>query len=203
MPTPTFFRLPGEKRERLICAAWREFSSVRFSEASIARILRDAQIPRGSFYQYFADKDDLFTHLLDILYDACLVLAADALRKARGNLFDAVPLVFDRLFDGEMQQTVAQGMELLRRNDTMDMSKILFARAKHYPRLGELLSQSDAGMLLRDDEAFFRDVATLLIVNLMLAMREMLCGGTYETERAALCSRVEIVRRGSTKEGLS
>ena len=202
MPTSTFFRLPEEKRERLTCAAWREFSSVRFSEASINRIVRDAQIPRGSFYQYFADKDDLFFYLLDTLYDACLALAARALREAEGNLFGAVPLVFDLLFTGEKQAQLSQGMELLRRNDTMDMSKILCERANYNPRLEELLRSADLSTLRRDDEAFFRDIATLLIFNLMLAMREMLCGGSYEAERAALCSRVDIVRRGGTKEDL-
>ena len=202
MPTPTFFRLPEEKRARLTDAAWREFSAVRFSEASINRIVRDAQIPRGSFYQYFADKDDLFFYLLDTLYDDCLALAEDALQAARGNLFDAVPLVFDRLFTGEAGRQLAQGMALLRQNDTMDMSQLLFERAKNCAPLDGLLRQADVSVLREDGEAFFRDVVTLLIFNLMLAMREMLCGGLYEAERAALCSRVDIVRRGSTKEGL-
>jgi|P827metagenome_2_1110787.scaffolds.fasta_scaffold01829_12 AcrR family transcriptional regulator len=200
MPTPTFFRLPEEKRARLTGAAWREFSAVRFSEASINRIVRDAQIPRGSFYQYFADKDDLFFYLLDTLYDDCLALAEDALQAARGNLFDAVPLVFDRLFTGEAGRQLAQGMALLRQNDTMDMSQLLFERAKNCAPLDGLLRQADVSVLREDGEAFFRDVVTLLIFNLMLAMREMLCGGSYEAERAALCSRVGIVRRGSTKE---
>ena len=200
MPTPTFFRLPEEKRARLTGAAWREFSAVRFSEASINRIVRDAQIPRGSFYQYFADKDDLFFYLLDTLYDDCLALAEDALQASRGNLFDAVPLVFDRLFTGEAGRQLAQGMALLRQNDTMDMSQLLFERAKNCAPLDGLLRQADVSVLREDGEAFFRDVVTLLIFNLMLAMREMLCGGSYEAERAALCSRVGIVRRGSTKE---
>lgn len=200
MPTPTFFRLPEEKRARLTGAAWREFSAVRFSEASINRIVRDAQIPRGSFYQYFADKDDLFFYLLDTLYDDCLALAEGALQAARGNLFDAVPLVFDRLFTGEAGRQLAQGMALLRQNDTMDMSQLLFERAKNCAPLDGLLRQADVSVLREDCEAFFRDVVTLLIFNLMLAMREMLCGGSYEAERAALCSRVGIVRRGSTKE---
>ena len=64
MPTQTFFRLPSEKRERLTEAAWEEFTRVPFSEASINRIIRGAQIPRGSFYQYFEDKEDLFVHLI-------------------------------------------------------------------------------------------------------------------------------------------
>ncbi len=202
MPTQTFFRLPEEKRLRLTNAAWTEFSSVRFSEASINRIVRAAQIPRGSFYQYFADKDDLFFYLLDTLYDACLALAEEALRDAEGNLFDAVPRVFDLLFTGETQQKLAQGMSLLRQNDTMDMSQILFDRSQSCPQLDKLLQRSDITMLRQSDEAFFRDVATLLIFNLMLAMREALCGASFEAERATLCSRVEIVRRGSIKEEL-
>ena len=199
MPTPTFFRLPEEKRARLTQAAWQEFSSVRFSEASINRIVRAAQIPRGSFYQYFADKDDLFFYLLDTLYDACLTLAEQALRDAAGNLFDAVPRVFDLLFTGETQQKLAQGMALLRQNDTMDMSQILFDRSRSCPQLDELLRRSDVSMLRQSGEAFFRDVATLLIFNLMLAMREVLCGADFARQRETLCSRVDIVRRGSTK----
>lgn len=201
MPTQTFFRLPQEKRERLTRAAWEEFSSVRFSEASINRIVRAARIPRGSFYQYFADKDDLFLYLLDTLYDACIALAADALRAAEGDLFDAAPLVFDRLFTGETRDKVAQGMELLRRNDTLDLSQHLFERARNFPRLDELLCQAELGSLRQSDAPFLRDVVTLLIFNLMLSMREILCGGSYEQERAALCARVDIVRRGSVKEG--
>lgn len=60
MPTSTFFRLPEEKRQRLIEAAWEEFTQNSFSDVSINQIIRAAGIPRGSFYQYFADKGDLF-----------------------------------------------------------------------------------------------------------------------------------------------
>ena len=63
MPSDTFFRLPEAKRERLMEAAWDEFTAVRCSDASINKIIRSAGIPRGSFYQYFADKDDLFLYL--------------------------------------------------------------------------------------------------------------------------------------------
>ena len=51
MPKPTFFRLPEEKRARLLNAAWDEFTRVSLSEASINSIIRAANIPRGSFYQ--------------------------------------------------------------------------------------------------------------------------------------------------------
>ena len=45
----TFLRLPEEKRSRIINAAWDEFTTVSFANASINRIIRGAGIPRGSF----------------------------------------------------------------------------------------------------------------------------------------------------------
>ena len=55
MPTSTFYRLPEEKRDRLMKAVWKEFTRVPYTEASINRIILGAKIPRGSFYQYFLD----------------------------------------------------------------------------------------------------------------------------------------------------
>ncbi|MEO4055141.1 TetR/AcrR family transcriptional regulator [Solibacillus sp. CAU 1738] len=65
MPKQTFFNLPIDKKEMLIHAAMKEFSRVSLFEASIANIIKEAGIPRGSFYQYFEDKDDVFFFLLD------------------------------------------------------------------------------------------------------------------------------------------
>lgn len=53
MPTDTFFRLPEEKRARILEGAWSEFTAVPYAEASINRIVQTSRIPRGSFYQYF------------------------------------------------------------------------------------------------------------------------------------------------------
>ena len=64
MPKQTFFNLTKEKQGVLINAAKKEFSRVPLHEASISNIIKDASIPRGSFYQYFEDLEDLFYFLL-------------------------------------------------------------------------------------------------------------------------------------------
>lgn len=64
MPTDTFFNLSESKRERIIDAALREFADNPFDSASIANIVDEAEIPRGSFYQYFDDLMDLYRYLL-------------------------------------------------------------------------------------------------------------------------------------------
>ncbi|MDK8641765.1 TetR family transcriptional regulator [Niallia taxi] len=64
MPKQTFFHLAQDKQDTLILAAKEEFSRVPLHEASIANIIKSAGIPRGSFYQYFDDKEDLYFYLL-------------------------------------------------------------------------------------------------------------------------------------------
>jgi len=64
MPSETFFRLPEEKRVRLIDAIYRELSRVPATEMSINRIVHGAGIPRGSFYQYFTNKEDMIAFIL-------------------------------------------------------------------------------------------------------------------------------------------
>jgi AcrR family transcriptional regulator len=64
MPKSTFFRLPEERRERFVNEAIAEFSDRPYIEASLSQIARRARIPKGSVYQYFEDKLDLYRWLL-------------------------------------------------------------------------------------------------------------------------------------------
>ena len=64
MPTERFLRLPKEKIEAIRIAAVKEFMRVPLEEASINRIVHDADISRGSFYTYFEDKQDLLKWLI-------------------------------------------------------------------------------------------------------------------------------------------
>ena len=64
MASERFLNLPEEKKQRIIAAARNELSRVPYDALSINRIIKEAGIPRGSFYDYFADKDDLIEYLM-------------------------------------------------------------------------------------------------------------------------------------------
>lgn len=66
MPKNTFYNLPSEKRERIILAARNEFIRAKDGNLVIKNIVLDANIPRGSFYQYFESKEDLIEFLIEI-----------------------------------------------------------------------------------------------------------------------------------------
>lgn len=67
MPKQTFFNLPDEKRNTIVNTAIDEFAKYGFEAASINRIVANSGISKGSFYQYFEDKLDVFKHLIDLL----------------------------------------------------------------------------------------------------------------------------------------
>jgi len=63
MPNSTFFNLPEDKRDRIIEAAVDEFSRNHYGKVTIDKIAKKSEIPKGSFYQYFENKDDLYIFL--------------------------------------------------------------------------------------------------------------------------------------------
>lgn len=63
MPTETFLNLADEKRQAFIETALKEFADNNYDSASINKIIKELNIARGSVYQYFTDKLDLWLYL--------------------------------------------------------------------------------------------------------------------------------------------
>lgn len=65
MPKRLYFALSLEKQTNIYEAALQEFSEQPYDQASINQVIQRASISRGSFYLYFADKEDLYFSILD------------------------------------------------------------------------------------------------------------------------------------------
>ena len=65
MPKETFINLPEEKKIKIEKAAIQEFVDYPYDGASINRIVERAEISKGSFYQYFEDKKDIYKHIIN------------------------------------------------------------------------------------------------------------------------------------------
>lgn len=63
MPKETFYKLKPGKRKSITDAFLREFSIKIYDEASISNVVKSLGIAKGSIYQYFIDKLDLFLYL--------------------------------------------------------------------------------------------------------------------------------------------
>lgn len=66
MPKQTFLNLNAEKQEAFINAALDEFSAKDFKHASISKIVKKLKIAKGSVYQYFENKKDLYLYLIEV-----------------------------------------------------------------------------------------------------------------------------------------
>ena len=89
MPTQTYFNLPKEKREAIEQASIVEFANHTFSEASINQIVKASKISRGSFYQYFEDKEDCYLHILTMIAKEKMELFATIVnRSEQDTIFD-------------------------------------------------------------------------------------------------------------------
>ncbi len=62
MPKKTFLRLDAEKQERVIRSAIGEFNKNGFERTRIEDIAAGAGVAKGSIYQYFEDKKELFIY---------------------------------------------------------------------------------------------------------------------------------------------
>lgn len=67
MPKQTFFNLPDSKQQRIVTAAMEEFADYPYLKTSINRIIERADISKGSFYQYFNNKKDLYKYLIELV----------------------------------------------------------------------------------------------------------------------------------------
>lgn len=65
MPKETFLNLDPEKQQRILEASVQEFAEHTYNEVKLSNIIKSSKIPRGSFYQYFEDKKDLFKYIFD------------------------------------------------------------------------------------------------------------------------------------------
>ncbi len=65
MPSSTFNNLNKEKKQRILNAMIKEFSSRPLSSAQIAPIVKDSRIARGSFYKYFKNIDDAYLYTIN------------------------------------------------------------------------------------------------------------------------------------------
>lgn len=96
MPTSTFLNLESDKKTRILKAVIDEFSKKQYEQVQISDIIKHAKIPRGSFYQYFADKEDLYLYLISIIRNEKMMFLKDTLGNSEGiNFLDLVRKLYD------------------------------------------------------------------------------------------------------------
>lgn len=197
MPTSTFFRLPEEKRKRLIEASWTELTRVRFSEVAVSRIIAEAHIPRGSFYQYFEDKEDLIRYLFEDMREYFISMLRDILVEAKGDLF-ALPLTaYDRFIShqGYTDPMLTLIIQVLQLNQGIDVQSFVGGPCDFLP--DQLWEAVDASKLRQTNREYADHVFHLCCAVLAFAIVETLKKpGLWAQVRELIQTRMDLLRYG-------
>ena len=81
MPTVTWARVDPARRAAVVEAAEAEFGAHGFSRGSLNVIARRAGVAKGSLFQYFADKRDLYAFIADVASQRVRSYMEDRIRE--------------------------------------------------------------------------------------------------------------------------
>lgn len=202
MPSSTFLNLPAEKQEKLLEAATREFSHKPFNEASINQIIKEAGIPRGSFYMYFQDKEDLFRYLIKGYMDQLLMLLEELLLQNGGDIFRALLDLYDYIqtkVDRQYLGEVGAMFGIIRCNSGMQKNGLLemLDADMILQRLGDAVNPDLLD--LRQDRDLGDILGALLVVTAPMIYTGLQAGGDPAT-RDRLKNILDIFKRGMGKD---
>ena len=97
MPKDTFLNLNKKKQKVIFDACVQEFSKNTFSLASINQIIKTANISRGSFYQYFNDKEDCYMYVLSEIAQVKLdILKQSVVNSPEQSFFKHIEVMIDQ-----------------------------------------------------------------------------------------------------------
>lgn len=110
MPKKTFARLPRERRDEILNKVLHVFLEHSYA-ISVTELLKALDLPAGTFYRYFHDKDDLMIEVLahplrdKEAYDSFVskpIEESDELQRSRNLFFHTIPPeMMQRYYFGE------------------------------------------------------------------------------------------------------
>ena len=196
----TFLRLPEEKRARFLDAAWEEFTCVSFAEASVNQIVRRAGVPRGSFYQYFEGKEDLFAHLQSMIWGHFVKEYSAVLEQEGGDIFRTQLHCFDRFVreGGERADRMFERcVKILRMNTGLHLQMIAIDKVSD-AMLEGVWGKLDTTRFRSREPEFVKQVFLMTLMALAGAVMDSLLHPELAAERQReLETRMDIIRNGS------
>jgi AcrR family transcriptional regulator len=88
MPKKTFENLNSEKKDAIILAFLHEFTTHTYDDASLSSVVKKLGIAKGSVYQYFNDKLDLFTYLISECNKVKMKYTSSCYRESYDSFWD-------------------------------------------------------------------------------------------------------------------
>lgn len=197
MPKETFLNLSEHKKAKIFAAAIEEFSTRRFSDASINQIVKNAGISRGSFYQYFDDKEDLYLYMIDEISKEKLALLGHVnTLHADADFFDTYLQMFRAAIQWAKEKPAySQVGMLMELDDSAFIAKLREINSRGFELLKELVERDKKrGRIKAEiDTALITDVVYTLNMHLL---KEHQQAGDYEGMERKINEIFAILKHG-------
>lgn len=202
MPTNTFFNLPAEKKHKILKAANKEFARVPLEQASIKNIVEDAEIARGSFYQYFENKQDLFEYIMTSKTGDMEKNLIEMIEQENGNIINIFINIYDHLIEvGKIRRNnklFRQIFENIKTSDNLMLTRKEEMNKKLEKILQDLYSKNKDILNIKNEEEF------KLVIEILSAMtrRRIVASLKYKNSAEAredFLKEIEYIKRGILK----
>lgn len=197
MPKETFFRLEKDKKEKIEQALLQEFSRVTFDKASISNIVEQAKIPRGSFYQYFEDKEDAVSYIIEQFMQKEKEQIDRLLKKNKGNIFETAFSIFDYTIDKINQEEEMRLCKNILEELKKQNISIFENHKERKIQNNEFIDQSLLNLQQEEDLKYIMKILTSTVRN--TAIEVISKKTTKEEGRKSLKRQIEILKRGMAK----
>lgn len=203
MPKITFFNLADDKRQLLIEALEQEFSRVPLYNASISNIVKSANIPRGSFYQYFEDKEDAYFFLLKerILKNKENFILS--LQKCNGDIFDTMTelyrLTIRELSKGENINFLKNVFLNMTHEIENKFNEIFHADGdiEHFKKMSLLIKRDDLNVT--DDKELFHLMKIVITITLRNLIEKFAHNLSEKEAMNNYLVEIELLKKGLKK----
>jgi len=202
MPTNTFFNLPAEKKHKILKAANKEFARVPLEQASIKNIVEDAEIARGSFYQYFENKQDLFEYIMTSKTGDMEKNLIEMIEQENGNIINIFINIYDHLIEvGKIRRNnklFRQIFENIKTSDNLMLTRKEELNKKLEKILQDLYSKNKDILNIKNEEEF------KLVIEILSAItrRRIVASLKYKNSAEAredFLKEIEYIKRGILK----
>ena len=139
MPSKTFFNLSPEKQANILSAAKKEFARVPFEQTSFMNIAKDAGVSRSNLYNYFANKQELLSYLLENFKLSILSVIKNSLKKSQGNIFQLFDDIFSYMLEyGFSKENFGLFRSILSNQRFTDQDEMFMTFQQHNECIAEL-----------------------------------------------------------------
>ena len=200
MTKDTFFNLPEAKRLKILKSAREEFTENELYKSRVSNIIKNAGIPRGSFYQYFEDLDDLYYYVIEDVFDH-MFSVGEKYAEDTSDLFEFSVNSFEYDYDAYTNDKRHQFMMNVMKSISMNEAYVQVHNKKRKDYILGILRKFDLSKVkLTNEEELIKMYQMIQDVKRNVIRKSLIDNLSKEEAKKEIYFYIDILKHGLLKE---